>query len=366
MSRLDDPERLDALAATTLMDSLPELDFDRITRLICKMLKVDVSLVSLVDASRQFFKSSHGLKEHVRNCTGTPLTHSFCQYVVITEQSLIVSDARHHPLLKDNLAIRDLNVIAYLGVPLRTPDRQIIGSVCAISSSPRDWTEEDQDALTDFAGIVENAIALRVQKTKAVDLADKNKILASEYNHRAKNLLAVIKSLLNLSAREAETRDGLIATFSGRLDAYGLAYDALAAPSGSFDLEALLRQLLMPYKHAGTAIIVPGPSLQLNREQVTPVCLIIHELATNSVKYGALMELALPSVSWAFVEDGRAVVTWDEPLPRSTSGDPPQMGFGTKLLAVAARQLGGEISRSWSGERLTVSFAIAAMPTRAS
>ena len=118
MSQLANPERLDALAATGLLDSPPEADFDRITRLIRGFLRVDISLISLVDDKRQFFKSSAGLVEKVGHCTGTPLTHSFCQHVVTSEQALVVADARTHDRLKDNLAVRDLNVISQMSQAL--------------------------------------------------------------------------------------------------------------------------------------------------------------------------------------------------------------------------------------------------------
>jgi two-component sensor histidine kinase len=357
MSELAKPARLDALAATGLLDTPPEADFDRITRLIRGFLHVDVALISLVDDKRQFFKSSAGLTELAGDCTGTPLTHSFCQHVVISEQVLAVADARMHELVKDNLAVRDLNVIAYLGVPLHTGDGEVIGSVCAIDTSPRLWTDADRETLIDFAGIVENAIALRVESSRAVQLADRNQILANEYNHRAKNLLAVVKSLVNLSARESETRDGLIATLTGRLDAYGQAHDALSGASGLFELTSLMRRLLTPYKHSGAVIITGGVPVLLSREQITPVCLIIHELATNSAKYGAFRALKLPSVSWV-EEPGRVVVTWAEPVPHVKHRRETEKGFGTKLLSVAARQLGGEILRVWEDEKLMVSFPI--------
>lgn len=99
---------------------------------------------------------------------------------------------------------------------------------------------------------------------------------------------------------------------------------------------------------------VPVP---LTREQITPVCLIIHELATNSAKYGAIKALKLPRVSW--IEAGQSVmVTWEEPAPQASHRTQTDKGFGSKLLSVAARQLGGDISRVWEEERLIVSFPI--------
>jgi GAF domain-containing protein len=65
----------------------------------------------------------------------TPLSHSFCQHVVESRRPLVVSDAREHPKLRDNVAIRDLGVIAYAGVPLITPTGQVLGTLCASITS---------------------------------------------------------------------------------------------------------------------------------------------------------------------------------------------------------------------------------------
>jgi hypothetical protein len=112
------PERLAALHRTELLDSPAQENFDRLTRLTSTVLNVPVALVSLVDSDRQFFKSCLGLAQPWASQRQTPLSHSFCQHVVQSGRPLVVSDAREHPLLRDNPAIRDLGVMAYAGAPL--------------------------------------------------------------------------------------------------------------------------------------------------------------------------------------------------------------------------------------------------------
>ncbi len=114
------------------------------------LLETPVSLITLVTDSRQFFVSSTGLPEPWASRRETPLSHSFCQHVVRRNQPLIVNDAKHHPLVYDNLAIDDLNVAAYLGVPL-LKDNVVLGAFCVISDSPRNWTDADLAALTKLA-----------------------------------------------------------------------------------------------------------------------------------------------------------------------------------------------------------------------
>ena len=127
-SLIVNPDRLAALRHLCLLDTAVDPAFDRITRLASRILNVPVSLVSLVDDNRQFFKSQIGLPEPLAQTRQTPLSHSFCQHVVALNQPLIVSDAREHPLVYDNMSVPELNIIAYAGIPLVTSSGAAIGS----------------------------------------------------------------------------------------------------------------------------------------------------------------------------------------------------------------------------------------------
>jgi GAF domain-containing protein len=121
---LADPRRLAALHEGLLIDTEREESFDRIARLAAKVLNAPVALVSGVDRDRQFFKSCLGLPEPWASSRQSPLSHSFCQHAVARREPLVVSDAREVPDLRDNRAIREMGVIAYLGIPLITRDGQ--------------------------------------------------------------------------------------------------------------------------------------------------------------------------------------------------------------------------------------------------
>ncbi len=163
MDRLTDPARLEALAATGLLDTPPEEDFDRLTRMAARLLRAPVSLVSLVDDRRQFFKSVTGtLREPWATMRQTPLSHSFCKHVVAEAAPLVVTDARKHPLVRENLAIGDLGVVAYLGMPLETAAGQPLGSFCVIDGESRDWSDEDVAMVRELADIVVDRIELRL------------------------------------------------------------------------------------------------------------------------------------------------------------------------------------------------------------
>src|SRR5256885_2915266 len=99
---LSAPGRLKALRVPALLDSPPEVAFDRLTRLASHALNVPVALVSLVAEDRQFFKSCVGVEEPWASRRGTPLSHSFCQHAVASGEPLVIEDARENPLVSDN------------------------------------------------------------------------------------------------------------------------------------------------------------------------------------------------------------------------------------------------------------------------
>lgn len=161
---LENPERLEALRRTGLLDSPAEELFDRLARMAAKMLDVPVAIITFVDEKRQFFKSCVGLPEPWQSYRETPLSHSFCQYVTAGGRPLVVEDARLDERLRDNLAVGDLHVVAYLGVPLTTRDGFTLGSFAAIDSKPRTWSDRDVSLMNDLAALVMAQVELPAEQ----------------------------------------------------------------------------------------------------------------------------------------------------------------------------------------------------------
>jgi PAS domain S-box-containing protein len=160
---LSDPARRAALGRTGLLDTPPEEAFDRVTRLAQRLLGVPVALISLVDADRQFFKSQVGLSEPAASERGTPLSLSFCQHVVATGLPLVVEAVRAHPVVSGDPAFEALGIEAYIGVPIRSPDGHVLGSLCGVDVAVHAWTADDEEALGDLVALVEAEIALRTE-----------------------------------------------------------------------------------------------------------------------------------------------------------------------------------------------------------
>ena len=156
-----DAGRLGALEATGLLGVRDDPGIDRLTRLAARMLDAPVALVSLVDRDRQVFAGCVGLTEPWATRREAPLTHSFCQHAVASREPLVVPDAREHPVLRHNGAVRDLGVIAYAGVPLIDAADHALGTLCVFDRRPRSWTEDQLTILRDLGASVLSEIELR-------------------------------------------------------------------------------------------------------------------------------------------------------------------------------------------------------------
>lgn len=155
------PERLSALAEAGALDTEPNQLLDLITGIAATLLSAPTVLLSIIDKDHEIFKSQIGVPEPWATARQVPLSHSFCQWVVSADEITVVEDTRQQPVLQSNLAIRDMNVIAYAGVPVRSTDAGLpLGSFAAIDSKPRVWSETEVANLQNFAGMAESIIFL--------------------------------------------------------------------------------------------------------------------------------------------------------------------------------------------------------------
>jgi hypothetical protein len=198
-SHLGNGDRLRSLGETGLLDSPENAALNRYARIASRALNAPVCLVSLVDADRQFFAAAHGLDAPWSERRQTPLSHSFCQHVVNERAALVVDDARNDERVCDNLAVDELNVAAYAGVPLRDPDGNVLGSFCVIDDRPREWTEGDLKLLRFLADAVAEEIELArrtwlAEKAEA-DLAEINQEITAAHQRAAEQNAAVMHDL---------------------------------------------------------------------------------------------------------------------------------------------------------------------------
>lgn len=158
---MGDLGRVEALRLAGL-SAAADPGMDRFARLVCRLLRVPVSLVSLLETDRQVFPGMVGLAEPWATRRETPLSHSFCQHVVVDGRPLVLEDTRLNPRTCFSLAIPDLGVVAYAGLPLTDADGHVLGSLCAIDHEPRKWTTGELQDLEDLTAACSVELRMRI------------------------------------------------------------------------------------------------------------------------------------------------------------------------------------------------------------
>ena len=193
-------------------------------------------------------------------------------------------------------------------------------------------------------------------------------LLLREMVHRTRNLLSVAGSLVTLSGRTAQTPDETVKAIRERLAALSVAYD-LTLPeitdagrgiSRATTLHALLHTVMAPFsdRRNGGSVAANGPNVQLTGSAVTSFALLLHEFATNACKYGALLRAGgCVNVDWSTV-NGELVLVWNERGGPHLEGKPQREGFGSVLSQAMVKQLGGQISRDWKLEGLSIRLLV--------
>ena len=191
-------------------------------------------------------------------------------------------------------------------------------------------------------------------------------LLLNEMDHRVKNLFAIVGGVVTLSARSAKTPQEMAAIVQGRLGALASAHVLIRAGkpgSGASQvptLDALVRAVLAPHvvleaTDGEARVVIEGPDVPIGGDAVTSLALVLHELATNAAKYGAL---STPDgrvhVSWT-VSTGKLELRWEERDGPPVHGPPARDGFGSLLARRSLNgQLQGDLTFDWDPLGLTV------------
>lgn len=145
-------DRLEAVTGSGMMDASERARLDALVAKAAARLAVPMAFVTILDAERQVLAGAHGITGDLARTRETSVEASYCQYVVATNDVLVISNSLEDELVADHPATVDGDVRAYLGVPVRFRD-QCIGSFCVVDTNPRMWTDEDLAALAELSAL---------------------------------------------------------------------------------------------------------------------------------------------------------------------------------------------------------------------
>jgi len=248
---IDEEQRLAAVRSYHLLDTLPEKDFDNITALTANICDVPISLVTLLDADRNFLKSHYGIPFNE-----SPRDISFCGHAILEESNIfIIEDARKDIRFKDNPLVTDMNAIFYAGVRLVNSEGYPLGTLCVFDTKPRILTKSQKKALTAMAYQVVNLFEAR-KRNRALLSVQKE---LRERNEELKNFAGVVSHDMKMPlANMIITSDMLRTKYGQHLDEQGKEYLDYIKQS-SFTLSEYVTGLLEHYETDKTASLRNEP-----------------------------------------------------------------------------------------------------------
>ncbi|HEY0648325.1 PAS domain S-box protein [Phenylobacterium sp.] len=228
-----------------------------------------------------------------------------------------------------------------------------LGAISGLRASGEEFPVEASISYIEVGGARLGTVILRdITERRANEEA--RLLLAREVDHRAKNALAVVQSVLALT--RATTKEEFVAAVRGRVSSLGRAHSLLAQNRWEgADLARVVTDETAAYQGSGQ-VFISGQTVLLPPSAVQPISLLIHELATNAVKYGALSrDTGRVDVSWTILSDGQLRLEWREHGGPPVLSEPANQGFGSTLIReLVRRQLQGIADQSWASSGMTL------------
>jgi PAS domain S-box-containing protein len=232
-SSIANSDRIATLRATGLLDSPREESYDRLTRVAAATLRAPMALMTLVDAERQFFKSSFGLPQPWAAGREAPLGSTLCDRVVTSGAPVVLGDVRADPGARQSRAIAEMGIVAYAGVPLRTVEGQVIGAFSGADRAPRRWESSEVSLLEDLSAAAMHEVELR----SALRTAARQSAADGESVEHGAGAIEPRAIVASSPVAIGVLQDGLFRFANDALGAlFGYGEDELLAGTSIFDL----------------------------------------------------------------------------------------------------------------------------------
>ncbi|MEL7167176.1 MAG: histidine kinase dimerization/phosphoacceptor domain -containing protein [Pseudomonadota bacterium] len=351
--------RLETLASYHVLDTEAEADFDDIVALASKICDAPISLISLVDKDRQWFKARHGFDE-----PETTLDKSVCSHAILEEGVFEITDMAADTRTADNpLHTAPDGVKFYAGANLIAPNGMPLGTLCVLDTEPRALTDFQKQALATLSRQVMMQMELR-KKIRA----EEN--LRAEMDHRVKNSLQTIASMTRLAARDVKDEAALdmLELVNRRIEAVASLHSELMGNDGDTTIDITsyferLRSFITAVTPENIAIHFDAQGDTLQAHMASAIGMIVSEFVANSVKH-AFPDGRTGQVAISLRNDGaglRVLECSDNGvgLEAQDRASAEPAGLGKMLMQSAALQLDGDVQFEVGsgGARMTVQFA---------
>lgn len=349
-------ERMAAVRRYDVLDTPKDGAFDRITALAARRFGVPISIISIVDEDRIWFKSHHGVPvDQIGRDPG------LCASAILSDDPHILTDASTDPRsLANPLVAGDFGLRFYAGVPLTTHDGHNLGTLCIIDKDPRPIDQAQIEDLKDLASVVMDQLEMQLGARRAVSQAE---LLAKEIDHRVMNSLQFVSALLAMQSRSPDVGEAAahLQLAANRVAAVAQVHRHFYAEGASeTSCIVFLRRLCAELEAIlDRKIVVRGDDGNVPTTSIQPIGLIVNELVTNAAKHGdGEIDVLFENENGA-----HALIVSDEgrDLPDDFDPSAASKSLGMRVVTTLANQLGGELTagrRPDGGSCFKVAFPV--------
>ncbi len=337
----NEAQRMAAVRRYDILDTPPDGAFDRVTALAARRFGVPISIISVVDEDRIWFKSHHGVD--VKQIGRDP---GLCASAILTDDPHILTDASVDPRsLANPLVAGDFGLRFYAGVPLTTRDGYNLGTLCIIDKEPRPIDQAQIADLKDLASVVVDQLELQLSAREALEQAQ---LMAKEIDHRVMNSLQFVSSLLTMQSRSPDVGDAAahLQIAAKRVAAVAQVHrNFYSGAAEETSCMVFLRRLCEDLASIlDRPIVVQGDEGKVPKTWIQPIGLLVNELVTNAAKH-AEGEI---NVAYYSSNGEHVLVVSDEGQGLPTDFDPAAVdnSLGMRVVTTLASQLSGQLTVS--------------------